>query len=340
MASVLVTGGSGFIGWHLVRALLARGEDVTCLVRKTSCLDRLRSLPVKLAHGDVTDYDSLSEAVAGKSVVYHLAAIGSALRWEDLFRINERGAENVVRQCAQESTPPVLIHVSSLAAGGPATAGRERIESDQSEPVSHYGRSKRAGELAVRRYADRVPTTIVRPSVVFGEGDRSCLPMFRMVYRFGIHLTPSYSKRRFSFLHADDLASLLMLAAEQGERVNPPTAERNGCDPAGLYYASSGEHPLYHELGRIIGEAAGRERTCVVPVGPLCVWSVATAFDVAGRLRGRPAVFSLDKAREARAGHWVCSPQKAIAQLGYGAARPLAERIRQTMLWYLQEGWL
>jgi nucleoside-diphosphate-sugar epimerase len=340
MASVLVTGGSGFIGWHSVRALLARGDDVTCLVRETSCLDRLRSLPVKLAYGDVTDYESLSEAVAGKSVVYHLAAIGTALRREDLFRINERGAENVARQCARQSSPPVLVVVSSLAAGGPTTAGRERTESDPSAPVSNYGCSKRAGELAVRRYADRVPTTIIRPSVVFGEADHYCLPLFRMVYRHGIHFAPSFSKRRFSFLHADDLVSLLLLAAERGERLNPAAAEDNGCDAAGLYYASSGEHPVYHEVGRIIGEAAGRARTRVISAGPLWVWSVAAALDIAGRLRGRPAVFSIDKAREARAGHWVCSARKAIEQLGYRVAKPLAERIRQTAHWYLQEGWL
>lgn len=340
MAKVLVTGASGFIGWHLARALVARGDEVTCLVRTTSKVDRLRSLKVELVTGDVADRESLSAATGGKSTVYHLAALAGALRLAELYRVNEHGAGNVARECARQTSPPVLVMVSSLAAGGPAPAARPRTEDDPAGPISHYGRSKRAGELAVRRFAEGVPTTIVRPSVVFGEADRYCLPIFRTVERFGTHFAPSFTRRKLSIIHADDLAALLILAAERGERAAPSTSSEDGGDSCGCYYAAAEPHPTYHDFGRMVGEALGRRRTLVISCGPIVVWSAAAVSDLAGRIRRTPAFFSIDKAREARAGHWVCSPQKAADQLGFSVGKPLTERLRQTAHWYRQEGWL
>ena len=124
MAKVLVTGGSGFIGTHLVAALAARGDEVTCLVRKSS-----RMAPsargARLLLGDVTDRESVAAAVAGQAIVYHLAGCTQALAPRHFYRVNQHGVANVARVCAGQTTPPVLVSVSSLAAAGPAaTAGR------------------------------------------------------------------------------------------------------------------------------------------------------------------------------------------------------------------------
>jgi nucleoside-diphosphate-sugar epimerase len=340
MANVLVTGGSGFIGGHLVRVLLARGDNVTCLVRKTSRTDYVRRLGVEFAYGDVADSESLSAAVAGKSVVYHLAGATAALRRDELYRINAEGPKNVAEQCARQADPPVLVIASSLAVAGASPDGRMRVESDPPAPVSHYGRSKLMGETAVRPYAERVPMTIVRPSIVFGEADHYCLPLFRTVYRLGLHVAPSFSKRRFSLVHADDLATLLVLAAERGQRLATNSSADEPYDSSGIYFAADRERPTYHRLGRMIGEALGRASTRVISTGPLVVWTAAAVSELAGQIRRRPSFFGIDKAREARAGHWVCSPRKAIDQLGFSAAKPLGQRFRETAEWYLREGWL
>ncbi|NLF07179.1 MAG: NAD-dependent epimerase/dehydratase family protein, partial [Pirellulaceae bacterium] len=133
MAKVLVTGASGFVGTHLVEALAERGDEVTCLVRKSSRLGTLRRLKFQLVYGDVTDRDSLAPAVAGRQIVYHIAGCTQALRPSQYYRVNRWGVANVAQVCAGQDSPPVLVTVSSLAAAGPAIDGRPKTETDRSE---------------------------------------------------------------------------------------------------------------------------------------------------------------------------------------------------------------
>ncbi len=337
MTNVLVTGASGFVGSHLVAALAARGDHVTALVRKTSRVEHLERLGAALAYGDVTERPGLTEAVAGRDVVYHVAGLTRALRVSELFRANEEGVRNVAEACAAAGHPPVLVVVSSLAAAGPALAGRPRTEDDPPGPVSHYGRSKRAGELAARQFAASVPTTIVRPPIVFGPGDRACLEWFKSIRRFRVHLVPGYRRRRYSMIHAADLAELLIRAAERGERIAP--AETPGEAARGCYFADGGEQPTFAEMGRKIARAVGR-RVLVCYVAMPVVWGVAGAVELVSRLRGQAHYLNIDKIREAAAGSWICSAEKAARELGFAPAAPLDERLRQTAQWYRREGWL
>ena len=340
MAEVLVTGATGFVGYHVVRALAARGDDVVCLVRKTSKTARIEPLGVRFAHGDVNDPASLPAAVAGRSIVYHVAGCTRHLHRREL-QVNQDGCRNVAEACAAQGNPPVLLSISSLAAAGPSPRDRLRTESDPIGPVSNYGRSKRAGELALERFADRVPITVLRPGIVLGEADEVGLALFRMIGRLGIHLVPGWKPRRFSVIHAADLSQLMILAAERGERLAPPPP-RDGetTRTRGYYFAACDEHPTFGELGKMIGKALGRRFTFVKHVALPVAWLVAAGTEVAAQIVRRPFVFRMDKYREARAGAWACSPQKAMDQLGFSAGSPLVDRLRETAEWYRAEGWL
>ncbi len=339
MARVLVTGASGFIGWHVARALLERGDEVTCLVRKTSSLDRLQPLGVTLVYGDITDPASLRPAIRDQQIVYHAAGRISSLRLDGYDRVNRQGTSHVAAVCAEQTTPPVLVAVSSLAAVGPSHDGRPRVATDRLHPVSFYGRSKRAGELAARRFADRVPITIVRPPIVFGEADSLVIDVFRPLARFGVHVVPGLARHRFSVIHAADLAHLLILAAERGSRLQPHNVDGNGSSQ-GYYFAACEQDPTYADFGRMIGEALGRRRTAVIPLATPLVWLMASAAELASRVRGRPLSFNLDKAREATAGAWTGSAQAAIEELGFRVGATLPTRLHQTAQWYRREGWI
>lgn len=329
MSTVLVTGASGFIGTHAAEAFAARGHAVRCLVRKSSDRARLEELGVELCYGDLTDQESLERAVFGTDFVVHLASLLKVPWKREFERVNVGGTDAVVKAAARQSDPPVVVVVSSLAAAGPSD--RPRVETDVPAPISIYGRVKLASERAAVAYASRVPITIVRPPMVFGEGDRFGLGLFRTTAR-GIHLVPSLKQHRISLVHAADLADALVQAAERGERVEEGSVDR------GVYYVAADEKPTYAELGRRVGSACGK-RVRVVRLPSLLTAGAAAISELRGRVVDRPTILNLDKWREATAGSWTCEAAKARAQLEF-APRPLDERLTATAAWYRARAWL
>jgi len=349
MSRTLVTGATGFIGGQLAQALVAAGDDVTCLARRGARLDRLESLGVRIVEGDVTSPESLAAAVAQADVVYHVAGLTRARSRAEFFAVNETGVANLLEACRRLATPPVVILISSLSAAGPAVEGRPRTEEDPPAPMSIYGRSKRAGELAAMARAADLPITIIRPPVVLGEGDTDGLTMFHMIARSGIHLVPGWSPPQLSVVHVADLVAAIMAAARQGTRLSANSDDRATAisnagpprvDPRGYYFVAGNEQPTFADLGRLVGEAIGRRTTRVICVPSPLVWPVATCAELIGKIRGSAPILNRDKVREALAEDWTCSPAKAIADLDFSARASLLDRLRQTAAWYRNEGWL
>ncbi len=338
MPRALVTGASGFIGPHLVERLQQAGYQVRCLVRRTSVLERLQPLEPEFVYGDVNDRDSLVAAVADMDVVFHLAGVTKALHYEEFHKVNAEGTGMLAEVCAGCEKPPTLVVVSSLAAAGPSPEDAPRRESDPATPVSNYGRSKLAGELAAAKWANRVPLTIVRPGIVFGDGDALTLEMFRPIERWNLHVSPTLADYRYSLIHAEELVSLLIAAAERGQRVETDT---NGAlETTGRYLAADDLQPTYVDLGRMIGKALGKGRIFVIRVPKPISLVVISALEVIARFRKQPSIVNLDKIREGSAGDWTCSGEAAKEQLGFHPQFTLDERLRQTADWYRAAGWL
>jgi nucleoside-diphosphate-sugar epimerase len=205
--------------------------------------------------------------------------------------------------------------------------------------VSHYGRSKLAGERAAETVADRVPVTIVRPPIVLGQRDRLALPMFRSIARYGIHVVPALRRRPYSVIHADDLVELLILAAQRGKRLPPGGTNEADAQP-GRYFAACEQNPTYAELGQMIAAAMCRRPPWLVPATSPGLWMLGIATEAVSRISRRPIFMNLDKVREITAGAWFCSAEAARKDLQFAVAAPLIERIRQTAEWYRCEGWL
>ncbi len=336
--TALVTGATGFIGHHVVRALIENGKPVRCLVRKTSNTRRLPIDQIQLEIGDILDPASLERAMRGVHTVYHLAGNIDASQRDTLYRDNVDGTRNVAAACAMQPNPPVMIYLSSLEAGGPESNGHPISEQDAPAPVTRYGESKLMGEYAATDFAHQVPMTFVRASVVFGEYDTETLAVFKAfrIGGVGLYPLPGAHSLQLSLIHARDLADFLILVADRGER-RPPKATS---PDKGVYYSAYVERPIFAELIEMAANALGDQRIRIIEIPIGVVWLVAGASELLSRISGRSAgIMNLDKARGVAAGSWTCSPEKSI-ELGFSPELSLADRVHQTAIWYQENGWL
>ncbi|GIW91150.1 MAG: epimerase [Pirellulaceae bacterium] len=339
MPTALVTGATGFIGGHLARHLVERGYRVRCLVRSRLRCGRLEPLGVELSIGDVTDPAGVAAAVEGMDVVFNLAGLTCALSWQQMADVNIRGPAIVAEACAHSSRPPLHILVSSLSAAGPAPLDGCLAETDPPQPISQYGRSKLGGEHEALRYADRVPTTIVRPGVVFGPYDPGMRPVVQSIWRWRLHLNPGSHSPRLSLIHVDDLCRVIIAAAEKGERA-PSSSQRPG---EGIYFAvGHPQYPTYVELGQMIatGLFDGRRTVRVIRVPTRLAWLIGWTNEGLSRVRRRPDLLNRDKIREGTAPSWVCSGEKIRQQFSFQPAAPLEQQLHEVARWYVEAGWV
>jgi len=320
-----VTGASGFIGRFLIDELSDHGWSVRALVRQTSDTRHLRERGVELSVGDLTDPASLLEAIAAADTVFHLAAV-TAARGEGEYRdTNEAGTHALVAAAiAARPAPRRLVYLSSYAAGGPATLGRPRSCSEEPMPLTAYGRTKLAGEVAARFAATSgMEVTVLRAPVVYGPGDRALLPFFRLI-RWGLAPAPGGGDRRLHLVFAPDLARALRRAADA---------------PPDLYAVADPVEHLWGDIARTIG--AGLERRPIaVPLPPLMVKTAAAVTESLGRLAGRATAFNREKAQEMLAPAWVCDLAGSETLLPLDDVTPLREGIDHTISWYIRQGWL
>lgn len=217
----LVTGGTGFLGSHLVRRLLERGVDVRCLVRQSSRLDNLKDLAVEFSIGDLRDVESIKQAVRGTSIVYHCAA--DYRLWcaepREMYQSNISGSRNVMQAAFDERIERV-VYTSTVGALGLNDNGPP---ADEATPVSiddmigHYKRSKFLAEEEVRRWAERgLPVVIVNPSTPVGELDIKPTPTGKIIVDFLKGKMFGYVDTGMNLIDVRDCALGHILAAEHG----------------------------------------------------------------------------------------------------------------------------
>ena len=323
----LVTGGTGFVGSHLTEALIRKGVQVRCLLRKNSDLKWLKGLPTESVHGDCNDKTSLEKAVRGVDWVFHLAGVTKAIKEETYFEVNGLGTDNLIRACL-ENNPRLqkFIYVSSQAAAGPSRNGCSKAESDPCEPVSFYGRSKRAGEEWVLARAHELPVLILRPSAIYGPRDKDLFALFKCLSR-RIKPCPTGRRQRLSLCYVHDVVQGILLAAE--------TQTNSG----EIYFLSDGNDYRMEEIGDLCAQAVGITALRIrVPKQMMLV--IACLSEYLSRLLGKPFLLNKDKAREMAQKDWVCDITKARASLGFEPKVPLSEGAKLTFEWYKKEEWL
>ena len=305
---VAVTGATGFIGRSIVRRLRDHGYKVRVLVRPGGSATTGGD---ELVPGTLDDFPSLCALVRNAAAVVHCAGVVRAGRADDFRRVNTLGTERLLAAIRAVARPARIMLVSSLAAREPH--------------LSAYASSKRAAEDLVR--SSGFEHCIVRPPAVYGPGDQTSLPLFRLLSR-PLAVLPGSSRSRFSVIFVDDLARLVATLVER-PRWNGDVMEPDDGHPDG--YA-------WEDLATIAGRSLG------IGIRPLLMprwllWLPSILSQAWPRLFGKLPLITPDKLRELYHDDWVCRSDPRGCMCGWQARTPLSEGFAITMAWYVRNGW-
>lgn len=324
MPVAFLTGGTGFLGWHVANALLSEGFRVRALARgMPTRRTGLEELSVEVVAGDLSGAD-LPQALAGCDAVVHVAGLVKARTLGDYRAVNVGGTEKLLAAAAAACPGALFVQVSSQAAAGPARNGRPVKEGDPPKPVSWYGISKLEGERTVERRW-KGPWIVIRPGVLYGPRDRGLLTYFRMAQAGWVPVPAPNARVQVG--PAGDAALAVARAAGR-----PDLSGRVGfvCDP---------EPVSVRQLAAAIAKAGERRVRFILLPAP--VVRLAGALEtVRETLTRESRPFNSDKARELLAGDWLCDSTPLRRDLDLPAPPRLDDGLRATWGWYRREGWI
>ncbi|PZR14670.1 MAG: epimerase [Azospirillum brasilense] len=304
-----VTGGTGFLGRHVVAALAAQGWRVRMLVRGGRAAE---GVPAETVQGDLADAAALRRLVSGAEAVVHLAGLTKARRPAEFLAVNRDGSARLAEAVAQVAPEARCVLVSSLAAREPG--------------LSPYAASKRAGEqAAVEALGPAGRWVVLRPSVIYGPGDREGLLLRRLAVS-AIVPVPRPPEPRIAMVHARDVSAAIATLCRSG----PLCATFEVTDARREGY---GWRELLQRLAR---ELRHRPRFLEVPDGAMLAAGVAA--DGWARMTGRSGLFGLGKAREILHRDWGSEAGRQLPEAVWAPRIGFEEGLRDTLAWWASLG--
>ena len=324
MKPTLITGATGFIGWHVARQLLARGDRVRALVRPGS---KIRELETETVTGDLRDPQSIERAVSGCGLVFHIAA--DYRLWArdkgELFRSNVDGTRNIL-SAAQRAGVDRVVYTSTVGCIGiPAgRPGDEEVPVNLKEMAGAYKQSKfQAEQVALAFAKSDFPVVIVNPTAPVGDHDFKPTPTGKIVLDFMKGALPAFVDTGLNLVDVEDTAAGHLLASERGR-----TGERYilGCENLTL-------EQILGRLAALTGRAAPRWR---IPY-PMA-YAAGIASTGWANLTGREPRAPLDAVKMARKKMFV-STDKAKRELGFEPG-PVDGALRRAIDWFQVNGYV
>ena len=323
---IAVTGATGFIGSHLVEALVNRGHEVTCLARAPERARALAGLPVRFVYGSMDSAPALAGLVDRQDAIIHAAGLTKAQSPEEFTRANVGGTENLLSALSgADGCLKHFVYFSSAEAMGPSDAGRPLTEAESLRPFSAYGKSKLMAEERLSDLGQRIPVTIVRPPGVYGPRDKDFAILFRLVSRgFLPVVSPSPA---FSVVYVKNLVDGICLAIDSPHQ-------------AGLrsYFFTDGPAVSWIEFGDAVARALGK-RPLTLRVPQAVVRLIGAAAGLLSSITGKTGILSREKIHE-MTDSWVISDERARRELGYRPAFSTEQGVQETAGWYRSQGWV
>ena len=324
---MLVTGATGFIGGNLVTALLEQGHHVFCLARSEKKASSLRAGGGEIIIDDLISPQHIDKYIQNTDIVFHVAGVIKGASREDYFRGNYLTTRNLVQIIEQHSPPhQKVIYVSSQAAAGPSTRSDFSELSPGASPVSAYGESKHAAENEIMSISETRPVVVLRPSIVYGPGDRALLSLFRSA-QWGIIPCPGLRDMPVNFLFVHDLIRALLLAAEKTEANSK------------IFFINDSMNYSWRIWNRALADCLNK-KALSVPIAKAVLYAGCQIGGIFTKLSGITSFLNPDKWHEIKQAGWLCSNARIVKELNFSPHWTLEEGIQETAKWYIEEGWL
>lgn len=322
----LVTGSTGFIGSHLVEALIKKKYKVYCLIRKESNLRWIKDYDLELITGSYQDKESLYNAVKGMDYVFHVGAAVTAFNWETYYQANVQGTINLLEVCA--AVNPGLkkfVFVSSISAAGPANNKQPLKESDPCHPVSLYGKSKYLAEEAAARFFQQLPIVIIRPTNVLGIRQQQLHTTIKLASKRIIPMLGNGDKQT-SICFVQDVVKALILAAEN-EKVRGKT-----------FFVANPVPYSWREILEFITRELGLSLVIKIPHPALLI--IAFVCEKIAKLTGGRPLLTRNTIRSARKNYFLHDITSIREELGFSPTVSFEQGMRDIVKWYKEEGFL
>jgi nucleoside-diphosphate-sugar epimerase len=330
MKSVLITGASGFVGYHLILAALEKGYRVTAAVRPSSNVTHLASLPLSYANLDFSDKACIErELEKGQyDFIVHNAGATRAKHEQDFIEVNAVFTK-ILAEVAVHMRPPIqkFVLISSLAAYGPKNSIQEGFisEQDSPKPVTNYGKSKLKAEELLQAIP-QLNYLIFRPTAVYGPRERDLLHVFRNV-SMGVETYLGRKPQKLSFVYVSDFANLVIASLES-------KISRKG------YFVSDGNAYDQYQLAYFCKKIL-QKRTIKLHVPMPMAMVLATTIETTyGWLKSGTPLLNQDRLKELSGVNWTCDIQLARNELGFLPQYNLEEGLKETIKWYKQNNWM
>jgi len=325
----LVTGGTGFIGSHLADYLLNKGFEVRCIYRKTSNIRWLKDKSVELVEASLNDITSLIKACEGVDYIFHVAGLVAAKNEKEFLTGNRDATRNLL-EAAKIAVPNLkrFLYVSSQTAAGPsASLNGIKTESMERNPITAYGRSKKAAEDEVLKFKDIFPITIVRPPAVIGPRDPASYQIFQVANK-GFGTLMGFKPKYANLIYSSDLVEGIFDAAMSENSIGK------------TYFLASEEIYNWNQILAAMKKHLNKNFFIYIKIPHFLIYSIAGLSELFGKFSKKPPVFNFDKGRDFVQEYWTCSVNEAKKDFGYKQKVNLDEAIKKSIEWYKENKWL
>jgi len=322
---LLITGASGFLGYHLIEAALLQGYEVYAGVRGSSNTAHLDTNRITIVSLDMSNIAALQSVLRqyGIGYIIHAAALTRA-KTPEIYNFSNAILTRNLATAALEAGIQKFVFISSLASIGPSQDGRPVTEDITPHPLTWYGKSKQLAEEYLRALRG-LPFIVLRPTAVYGPREKDLLLLVKSVVR-GIEVYIGRSPQKLSFVYVKDVASVAMTCL---------ASTING----EFYNLSDGRAYNQYSFADAAKKAIGK-KTLRLHLPLSLIKKVAAGMDLLYSRSSKTPVLNEDKVKELTATDWSCSIEKIQQQQGFRPAYDLESGMAETVAWYRKQQWI